>query len=123
MFRIRSSQLDQFGSLARGGFEERMTTYFVESFPRETEHLDVADWVSRNVRAGLERGFEMEREVAQYLLLCLRLGEDAPAENAFFGEVLKRRDLAADGKLRVLVQKLNEQGTADIERFTMKPFA
>lgn len=123
MFRIRSSQLDQFGASAQEGFEARMTSYFRQTFSAETERLDVEAWVARNVRRALDHHIEMEPEVAQYLLFCLRLGEDAPEKHSWFDAVLHRRDLASDGKMRAIVETLREKDGSDLDRFVMERFA
>ena len=101
-----------------------MTDYFRQTFPAETEKLDVEGWVARNVRRALDHQIEMEPDVAQYLLFCLRLGEDAPEKQPWFEAILKRRNLAADGKMRVVVETLHERGEDDdLDRFVMKRFA
>jgi hypothetical protein len=122
MFRIRKSQLEHFGARAQEGFEARMATYFREAFPRESSHLDLEAWIARNVRRAVERKIELEQDVAQYLLLCLRLGEDAPRERPFIDEVLRQKNLEADGKLRKIVEHLRQQKTADLDRFLTAAF-
>lgn len=116
MFRIRSSQLEHFGARSQEEFDARMVAYFRDMFAEETLHLDLDAWVARNVQRAVDRGIELEPVVAQYLLFCLLLGEDAPEKLPWLESILSRRDLAPDGKMRSIARVLRDQEHAERER-------
>jgi hypothetical protein len=131
MLRILEDQMKILGQRSARAFVARMAGYLRDAFPAETAGLRdgaLDAWVDRNVRRAAGFGVDTEPEVAQYLLLALRLGEDAPDRLPWFRAALARPELAAPGKVRALVRAARaapaSPGAApDLDRFVMKPFA
>lgn len=130
MLRILKAQMDHLGRRAARGFVARMAGYLREAYPKETGAMSddaLAAWVDRNVGRAAAFGIDTEPEVAQYLLLSLRHGEDAPDRLPWFRAPLTRAELAAPGKVRALVRAARSAlGPAEgpgLDRFVMKPFA
>lgn len=138
--RILSSQLEHLGLRSARGFTVRMAAYLREAYADETERLNDAGleaWVDRNVARAGRHAIDTEPEVAQYLLLCLLLGEDAPERLPWFRAPLDDTRLVAEGKVRALVRAVRAQGAPDaqsaqgaqgeagaaIEGFVMQSFA
>lgn len=124
--RILSSQIEALARKSEQEFVERMSRYLRDSYPNETELLSDAGldaWVGRNTERAMGHGIDTEPEVAQYLLLCLRLGEDAPERLPWFREPLRNEALVAEGKIRVLVREAHAAAVTDLDRFVMESFA
>jgi hypothetical protein len=126
MLRIRDWQMEALGQKAAQRFVTRMARYLCDAFSRETEGMstEAAEaWVLRNVQRAAAHGIDTEPEVAQYLLLALALGEEAPDRLPWFREVLMRTDLIAPGKAQALVRAARVRDIPDLDRFVMTPFA
>lgn len=124
--RILRSQLEQLGRRSAQGFTARIAGYLRDAFPREVERIGqdrLPAWVARNVGRAGEHAIDTEPEVAQYLLLCLLVGEDAPERLAWFRAPLDDEALVAAGKVRALVRAARAEDVADIDRFVMAAFA
>lgn len=124
--RILRSQLEQLGRRSAQGFTARLARYFRDAFPREVEGIGegaLEAWVDRNVGRAGKHAIDTEPEVAQYLLLCLRVGEDAPERLAWFRAPLEDGELVAAGKVRALVRAARAEDVADLDRFVMQAFA
>jgi hypothetical protein len=103
-----------------------MARWFRETYPGETAAMDdevLEAWVRRNVDRAATFGIEMEPDVAQYLLLCLLLGEDAPDRLPWMQKALQNRKLMGQGRVRAAVRAADAEGVPDLDRFVMDSFA
>jgi hypothetical protein len=124
--RILSSQLEHLGRSSARKFTRRIAAYLRASYPAETERFGDADleaWVDRNVKRAARHAIDTEPEVAQYLLLCLLLGEDAPDRLPWFRAPLDNPKLVAPGKVRAIVRAARAGAVPRLDRFVMETFA
>jgi hypothetical protein len=124
--RFLRSQLEQLGRRSARAFAKRIAAFLRGAYPTEThgmsdEALDA--WTQRNVERAAARGVDTEPEVAQYLLLCLLLGEDAPERLPWFRAPLADPALLAPGKVRALVRAARAESVPELDRFVMESFA
>ena len=124
--RFLRSQLEQLGQRSVRAFSARMSRYLRDAYRQETAGMsdDALDaWAQRNVERAAARAIDTEPEVAQYLLLCLLLGEDAPDRLPWFRAALVDPALLAPGKVRALVRAARAEAVPELDRFVMQSFA
>jgi hypothetical protein len=124
--RILTSQIEHLGRRSVREYTERIAGYLRDEYPKETapmDDADLAEWVDRNMRRAMSFGVDTEPEVAQYLMLCLRLGEEAPDRLPWFRAPLESRKLVGEGKMRAIVRAAWDEAVPDLARFVMKSFA
>lgn len=80
MLVIRQVQLIELGLQARAGFEERLTSCFVQAYPRECRQAGgpaaLQRWVNAGVDAALAAGYGSQHACGRWVLLAMMLGFD-----------------------------------------------
>ncbi len=117
MFRIRREQLDFLGRRSQDEFVSRMAAYLRTDFVGDTALMTdeaLEDWVRRCVETAIAHGITLEPEVAQYMLLCLPLGERAPEVYPWVAAILDDRGLHGSGKIRALLREVRERWPTDV---------
>lgn len=111
MLRIRPEQLEHFAERTRKRFVQMMVDYLRESFGERVASLG-AEPLAAWVRSGLDlcerAGVTTEPEAAQLILLLLVLAPppaaDAEQQHEWVRELIARRGLSPEGKVRLMVQ-------------------
>jgi hypothetical protein len=84
MLVIRDTQMRVFGRLRQDAFEQELTAFFLQHYPREARQAGGAEQIGVFVRRGVagasEFGFTTRREVRIFVTLMLMLGADFPRD-------------------------------------------
>jgi hypothetical protein len=118
MFRIRKEQLDHFRTAGKARYIERVAEWVDETYPGRFQYrsrAELAEIVRTAVAKADARGFQIELETTQLVLLLLHFGLDADERLPWFAEVLGQRALAPLGKARRLVAEARARGDESID--------
>lgn len=122
MFRIHQEQVSKFDEIAKADYRGRLVAYLSAEFPEcfdEMQPAQIEAWTGQAIDKAEHHGIATEPEATQTVLLFLLLGLFADESLPWFGEILRRDDLYAVGKVRLLLEAARSNGIAGIERMDL----
>ncbi len=126
MFRIHEDQMNKFDEIAKANYRHRLSSYLSAEFPECFDEMSTAQieaWTADAVSKVESFKIATEPETTQTVLLFLLLGLDADETLPWFGQILRRNDVYAVGKVRLLLDAAREHSVDGIDRMDLGLFS
>ncbi len=122
MFRIHEQQVQRFDEIAKADYRQRLCAYLGSEFPEcfdEMSPEQIEMWTNEAISKAEQYKIATEPETTQTVLLLLLLGLDADETLPWFGEILRRNDVYAVGKVRLLLDAARQNSISGIDRMDL----